>query len=120
MNNKKLEEVKTWINQQIIHKKPRSNILLLVGPPGCGKTTMIDVLLKKQRMVRYEHDVNNEEWNPEERVEHRQGYQSKLKHFAEFLDQSSRFKPLLLVSEPDRVCSCFHINKIEQIIRSCQ
>jgi ABC-type multidrug transport system ATPase subunit len=64
VNNKKVEEVKSWL-QQATAPNPKSHVLLLVGPPGSGKTTMMNVLLNNFRVVHYEHDMQNDEWNVE-------------------------------------------------------
>ncbi|NXY78779.1 RAD17 protein, partial [Glareola pratincola] len=48
VQKKKIEEVETWLNTHIFQRQPKqgSSILLLTGPPGCGKTATIEVLAK--------------------------------------------------------------------------
>jgi DNA polymerase III delta prime subunit len=88
-----LDQVKYWIHEAL-QPNPQSHILLLCGPPGAGKTTMIDVLLKAYNVIKYEHDVQNDEWSEEKGQNN--SYKSRLKHFQEFLSQSSRYRTLRL------------------------
>ncbi|XP_068104180.1 cell cycle checkpoint protein RAD17 [Hyperolius riggenbachi] len=57
VHKKKIEEVETWLKAHVGQKQAGS-ILLLTGPPGCGKTATILVLAK-------EMEVQVQEWiNP--------------------------------------------------------
>lgn len=42
---KKVQEVEEWLKAACIHN--RSDMLLLTGPVGCGKTTTIHTIAKK-------------------------------------------------------------------------
>ncbi|XP_021482341.1 cell cycle checkpoint protein RAD17 isoform X1 [Meriones unguiculatus] len=60
VHKKKIEEVETWLKVQVLEVKPKQagSILLVTGPPGCGKTTTIKILSK-------EHGIQVQEWvNP--------------------------------------------------------
>ncbi|XP_023063691.1 cell cycle checkpoint protein RAD17 isoform X3 [Piliocolobus tephrosceles] len=60
VHKKKIEEVETWLKAQVLERQPKQggSILLITGPPGCGKTTTIKVLSK-------EHGIQVQEWiNP--------------------------------------------------------
>lgn len=60
VHKKKIEEVETWLKANVLEVKPKQggSILLITGPPGCGKTTTIKVLSK-------EHGIQVQEWvNP--------------------------------------------------------
>ncbi|XP_063177113.1 cell cycle checkpoint protein RAD17 isoform X2 [Chroicocephalus ridibundus] len=48
VQKRKIEEVETWLKTHIFQRQPKqgSSILLLTGPPGCGKTATIEVLAK--------------------------------------------------------------------------
>ncbi|XP_040277420.1 cell cycle checkpoint protein RAD17 isoform X1 [Bufo bufo] len=46
VHKKKVEEVETWLRAHV-DKKQGGSILLLTGPPGCGKTATILVLAKE-------------------------------------------------------------------------
>ncbi|XP_055647634.1 cell cycle checkpoint protein RAD17 isoform X1 [Falco peregrinus] len=48
VQKKKIEEVETWLKVHIFQRQPkqRGSVLLLTGPPGCGKTATIQVLAK--------------------------------------------------------------------------
>ncbi|NXV80146.1 RAD17 protein, partial [Atlantisia rogersi] len=46
VQKKKIEEVESWLKTHILQRQPEqgSSILLLTGPPGCGKTATVQVL----------------------------------------------------------------------------
>uniref|UniRef100_A0A8C3PTD4 Cell cycle checkpoint protein RAD17 n=1 Tax=Calidris pygmaea TaxID=425635 RepID=A0A8C3PTD4_9CHAR len=48
VQKKKIEEVETWLKLHIFQRQPKqgSSVLLLTGPPGCGKTATIEILAK--------------------------------------------------------------------------
>ncbi|NWS75592.1 RAD17 protein, partial [Crotophaga sulcirostris] len=48
VQKKKIQEVETWLKTQIFQRQPKQDgsVLLLTGPPGCGKTATIQVLAK--------------------------------------------------------------------------
>ncbi|XP_074934314.1 cell cycle checkpoint protein RAD17 isoform X1 [Phalacrocorax aristotelis] len=48
VQKKKIEEVKTWLKMHIFQRQPEQggSVLLLTGPPGCGKTATIQILAK--------------------------------------------------------------------------
>ncbi|NXL06193.1 RAD17 protein, partial [Mesembrinibis cayennensis] len=48
VQKKKIEEVETWLKMHIFQRQPKQSgsVLLLTGPPGCGKTATIQVLAK--------------------------------------------------------------------------
>ncbi|VVC89301.1 unnamed protein product [Leptidea sinapis] len=47
VNNKKIQEVEEWLQISCSSSHNNSNILLLTGPVGCGKTATIHVLASK-------------------------------------------------------------------------
>lgn len=60
VHKKKIEEVETWLKAEVLERQPKQggSILLITGPPGCGKTTTIKILAK-------EHGIQVQEWiNP--------------------------------------------------------
>ncbi|XP_071437264.1 cell cycle checkpoint protein RAD17 isoform X2 [Pithys albifrons albifrons] len=48
VQKKKVEEVETWLKRHIFQRQPKQagSVLLLTGPPGCGKTATLQVLAK--------------------------------------------------------------------------
>ncbi|KAM9262388.1 cell cycle checkpoint protein RAD17 isoform 3-T3 [Morus bassanus] len=48
VQKKKIEEVETWLKMHIFQRQPKQDgsVLLLTGPPGCGKTATIQILAK--------------------------------------------------------------------------
>ncbi|NXA04532.1 RAD17 protein, partial [Sapayoa aenigma] len=48
VQKKKIEEVETWLKKHIFQRQPKQggSVLLLTGPPGCGKTATLHVLAK--------------------------------------------------------------------------
>ncbi|NXT60120.1 RAD17 protein, partial [Chaetops frenatus] len=48
VQKKKIEEVETWLKAHIFQRQPKQggSILLLTGPPGCGKTATLQILAR--------------------------------------------------------------------------
>ncbi|XP_064357758.1 cell cycle checkpoint protein RAD17-like isoform X3 [Dromaius novaehollandiae] len=48
VHKKKIEEVEAWLKMHIFQRQPKQGgfVLLLTGPPGCGKTATIQMLVK--------------------------------------------------------------------------
>ncbi|NXG24828.1 RAD17 protein, partial [Grallaria varia] len=48
VQKKKIEEVETWLKVHIFQRQPKQggSVLLLTGPPGCGKTVTLQILAK--------------------------------------------------------------------------
>ncbi|NXL85129.1 RAD17 protein, partial [Alectura lathami] len=48
VHKKKIEEVETWLRTHIFQRQPKQggSVLLLTGPPGCGKTATVQILAK--------------------------------------------------------------------------
>ncbi|NWI58642.1 RAD17 protein, partial [Calyptomena viridis] len=48
VQKKKIEEVETWLKMHIFQRQPKQggSVLLLTGPPGCGKTATLQILAK--------------------------------------------------------------------------
>ncbi|XP_040397826.1 cell cycle checkpoint protein RAD17 isoform X2 [Cygnus olor] len=60
VQKKKIEEVETWLKTHAFQRPPKQggSVLLLTGPPGCGKTATIQILAK-------DLDIQVQEWtNP--------------------------------------------------------
>ncbi|XP_032625434.1 cell cycle checkpoint protein RAD17 isoform X4 [Chelonoidis abingdonii] len=49
VHKKKIEEVESWLKAQIFQRQPKqgASILVLTGPPGCGKSATIQILAKE-------------------------------------------------------------------------
>ncbi|XP_023800611.1 cell cycle checkpoint protein RAD17 isoform X1 [Cyanistes caeruleus] len=48
VQKKKIEEVETWLKKHIVQRQPKQggSVLLLTGPPGCGKTATLQILAR--------------------------------------------------------------------------
>jgi energy-coupling factor transporter ATP-binding protein EcfA2 len=101
VHKKKVGEVKTWLENQLQPQSEAnsSKVLLLVGPPGAGKSTTVHVLCGSLNLqvVEWQTPVPTL-W--EEHV-HLRGvgpaYTSKLDEFDTFLDKAEKFPLVPLV-----------------------
>ncbi|NXD30163.1 RAD17 protein, partial [Spelaeornis formosus] len=48
VQKKKIEEVETWLKTHVFQRQPKQggSVLLLTGPPGCGKTATLQILAR--------------------------------------------------------------------------
>ncbi|KAB1281735.1 Cell cycle checkpoint protein RAD17 [Camelus dromedarius] len=110
VHKKKIEEVETWLKAEVLERQPKQggSILLITGPPGCGKTTTIKILSK-------EHGIQVQEWinpvlpefqkddfkevlNPESSF-HIFPYQSQIAVFKEFLLRATKYNKLQMLGD---------------------
>ncbi|KAK2491544.1 hypothetical protein MC885_014404 [Smutsia gigantea] len=110
VHKKKIEEVETWLKTEVLERqrKQGGSILLITGPPGCGKTTTIKILSK-------EHAIQVQEWinpvlpdfqkddfkeiiNPESSF-HIFPYQSQIAGFKEFLLRATKYNKLQMLGD---------------------
>uniref|UniRef100_A0A7N4PFN9 RAD17 checkpoint clamp loader component n=1 Tax=Sarcophilus harrisii TaxID=9305 RepID=A0A7N4PFN9_SARHA len=49
VHKKKIEELETWLKAHVFEKEPKlgGSILIITGPPGCGKTATLQILVKE-------------------------------------------------------------------------
>uniref|UniRef100_H2ZNE5 ATPase AAA-type core domain-containing protein n=1 Tax=Ciona savignyi TaxID=51511 RepID=H2ZNE5_CIOSA len=93
VHKKKVAEVETFLTQNYDCKKGGAPILLLTGPPGCGKTTTLMVVAKK-------HGVQVEEWSDPLTIPYNLTKQSDLQYkseitlFEEFVFRSGKYPSL--------------------------
>ncbi|XP_004058795.2 cell cycle checkpoint protein RAD17 isoform X1 [Gorilla gorilla gorilla] len=110
VHKKKIEEVETWLKAQVLERQPKQggSILLITGPPGCGKTTTLKILSK-------EHGIQVQEWiNPvlpdfqkddfkgmfnTESSFHMFPYQSQIAVFKEFLLRATKYNKLQMLGD---------------------
>ncbi|XP_040834993.1 cell cycle checkpoint protein RAD17 [Ochotona curzoniae] len=110
VHKKKIEEVEAWLKAQVLERQQKQggSVLLVTGPPGCGKTTTLKVLSK-------EHGIHVQEWiNPvlpdfqkddfKEMFNHEASfpvlaYQSQLAVFKEFLLRATKYNKLQMLGD---------------------
>ncbi|XP_044301940.1 LOW QUALITY PROTEIN: cell cycle checkpoint protein RAD17 [Varanus komodoensis] len=96
-HKKKIEEVETWLKYHIFERQPKqgSSVLLLTGPPGCGKSATVEVLAK-------DLGIQVQEWiNPVSLDFRKDDFQNALNHESDFQivpyqSQTALFQEFLL------------------------
>nr|XP_035147347.1 cell cycle checkpoint protein RAD17 isoform X2 [Callithrix jacchus] len=110
VHKKKIEEVETWLKAQVLERQPKQggSILLITGPPGCGKTTTIKILSKElgiqvQEWINpvlpdFQKDDFKEVFNTESSF-HMFPYQSQIAVFKEFLLRATKYNKLQMLGD---------------------
>ncbi|XP_032482343.1 cell cycle checkpoint protein RAD17 isoform X5 [Phocoena sinus] len=110
VHKKKIEEVETWLKAEVLERqhKQGGSILLITGPPGCGKTTTIKILSKEHGiqvqewinpvLPQFQKDDFKEIFNPESRF-HVFPYQSQIAVFKEFLLRATKYNKLRMLGD---------------------
>ncbi|KAJ7335824.1 hypothetical protein JRQ81_013765 [Phrynocephalus forsythii] len=109
-HRKKIDEVEAWLKGHIFQRQPKQggSILLLTGPPGCGKSATVEILAK-------DLGIQVQEWiNPVPLDFKKDDYQDALNHephfqmlpyqsqravFQDFLLKASKYARLQMVGE---------------------
>ena len=115
---KKIEEVRSWLfnalNKDIGSNKATNSMLLLTGPPGCGKTATIDVLSCELNFVIQEWcnpiaavDMKKRDTDDFESSNHSYyskddtvPYESNVNAFSNFMLRANRYNVLPGLEEP--------------------
>ncbi|KAJ8781952.1 hypothetical protein J1605_010700 [Eschrichtius robustus] len=110
VHKKKIEEVETWLKAEVLERQPKQggSILLITGPPGCGKTTTIKILSKEHGiqvqewinpvLPQFQNDDFKEIFNPESSF-HVFPYQSQIAVFKEFLLRATKYNKLQMLGD---------------------
>ncbi|XP_043824215.1 cell cycle checkpoint protein RAD17 isoform X2 [Dromiciops gliroides] len=116
VHKKKVEELETWLKAHVFEKQPKEggSILIITGPPGCGKTATLKILVK-------ELGIEVQEWiNPvfldsrkydmkdgfnHESIFHLLPSQSQMTIFQEFLLRANKYNKLQMLGD------CLHTDK---------
>lgn len=110
VHKKKIEEVENWLKAEVLerHPKKHGSILLVTGPPGCGKTTTIKLLSKEsgiqvQEWINpvlpdFQKDDFKEIFNPASSFP-LFPYQSQIEVFREFLLRATKYNKLQLLGD---------------------
>ncbi|XP_021063826.1 cell cycle checkpoint protein RAD17 [Mus pahari] len=110
VHKKKIEEVETWLKAQVLEVKPKhgGSVLLITGPPGCGKTTTIKILSKElgiqvQEWVNpilpdFQKDDYKELLNLESNFSV-VPYQSQIAVFNDFLLRATKYSKLQMLGD---------------------
>jgi cell cycle checkpoint protein len=100
VHKNKVDELSNFIDSQLSRKSLHSPIVLLTGPPGCGKFVTLKVLCKEKNidLVMYNSSILKldnlkvvDEYNEFFESEDRNYQESQLKLFEQFLFKSSRY-----------------------------
>ena len=100
MHKKKVEEVRAWLQQADASLQlglpPSKRMLVLIGPPGSGKSTMLRVIAEELHFEICEwFEPRSDAWDPDRQ---REGpYESRMTQFGDFLRASLRTLSLCLV-----------------------
>ncbi|KAM9100968.1 cell cycle checkpoint protein RAD17 isoform X3 [Sarcophilus harrisii] len=116
VHKKKIEELETWLKAHVFEKEPKlgGSILIITGPPGCGKTATLQILVKELGITLQEwinpvfldsrrHDMKDE-FNHESSF-HVVPNQSQVTIFQEFLLRANKYNKLQMVGD------CLHTDK---------
>nr|XP_060617689.1 cell cycle checkpoint protein RAD17 [Anolis sagrei ordinatus] len=111
VHKKKIEEVEAWLKSHIFQRQPKQggSILLLTGPPGCGKSATVEILAK-------DLGVQVQEWTTPISLDFTKdnfpyalnhdadfpSYQSQTSLFQEFLFRANKYPRLHMVGESIR------------------
>uniref|UniRef100_A0A8D1IWX7 Cell cycle checkpoint protein RAD17 n=1 Tax=Sus scrofa TaxID=9823 RepID=A0A8D1IWX7_PIG len=110
VHKKKIEEVETWLKVEVLERQPTQggSILLITGPPGCGKTATIKILSKEHGiqvqewinpvLPEFQKDDFKEIFNPESSF-HIFPYQSQIAVFKEFLLRATKYNKLQMLGD---------------------
>ncbi|XP_068941108.1 cell cycle checkpoint protein RAD17-like isoform X3 [Petaurus breviceps papuanus] len=116
VHKKKVEELETWLKAHVLQKQPKlgGSILIITGPPGCGKTATLQILVK-------ELGIEVQEWiNPvfldsrkhdmKDGFNHESSFymvpsQSQMTIFQEFLLRANKYNKLQMLGD------CLHTDK---------
>nr|KAF6366938.1 RAD17 checkpoint clamp loader component [Pipistrellus kuhlii] len=110
VHKKKIEEVETWLKAEVLERQSKQggSILLITGPPGCGKTTTIKILSKElgievQEWINpvlsdFQKDDFKEIFNYESSF-HILPYQSQITVFKEFLLRATKYNKLQMLGD---------------------
>ncbi|XP_027720041.1 cell cycle checkpoint protein RAD17 isoform X2 [Vombatus ursinus] len=116
VHKKKVEELETWLKAHVFEKQPKlgGSILIITGPPGCGKTATLQILVK-------ELGIEVQEWiNPvfldsrkhdmKDGFNHESSFhmvpsQSQMTIFQEFLLRANKYNKLQMLGD------CLHTDK---------
>ncbi|NXY10566.1 RAD17 protein, partial [Pteruthius melanotis] len=110
VQKKKIEEVETWLKMHIFQRQPKQggSVLLLTGPPGCGKTATLQILAKDLGLQVQEwtnplsFDFTKEDWK--NMFQHDSNFhtfpsQAQAALFQDFLLRANKYNKLQMLGE---------------------
>ncbi|XP_074063996.1 cell cycle checkpoint protein RAD17 isoform X2 [Macrotis lagotis] len=110
VHKKKVEELETWLKVHVFEKQPKlgGSILIITGPPGCGKTATLQILVKELGIEVQEWInpvfLDSRKYDMKDGFNHESSFhmvpsQSQMTIFQEFLLRANKYNKLQMLGD---------------------